>query len=236
MNKIEINFKQLDNVLDLANFLKYFLRAEVNILPEDKNSIALVAHMRTNNIFARYMKNKEMTVFVFMNKTVRIFFHDNPVVHMFKVSPENFEATDAKFTEHSFKTIQGFIDFIQPHTVSIEFPAIDTQDLEEIDLEKRKEALSKWKEVLEKLIPYGVLVQNQLSDHISDASWIFELHLPVAPVPKEDALKNEYLDEYHYNYEDDHLICFYPGDKDWNKQYKHVINHLKKLYAFEEVM
>lgn len=234
MAKIEIDFKQVDNILDLCNFLKYILRAEVKILHEEKSGIALVAHMRTSNVFARAMQFTTMTAFVFVNKKVKIFFHENSLIHMFSVSPEDLEKTDAKFTEHSFKTIQSFIDFIQPETVPIEFPEIDIQDFKEIDLEKREKALDKWEEVLEKLIPYGVLLDNQR--HVNTGGhYVFQLHLPCKAVPKDIALKNEFGDgEYHENF--DLLLSFCSGKKDWNEMYKEALSHLKKLYAFEEMV
>lgn len=235
---INIQLRPIDNVLDLANFFKHFFQAEeVKIFSEGRESkdyIILRSYIKTENIFARHMGNGIMVVFVFMNKKVQVFFHNNPFIHMFDVLPSDFEKTGMEFMMYSFNTIQDFINFIKPNiNVLIEFPKIDVKDFKErINLERRREALNEWREIFEGFIQYGVLVENQLDEYLSRKDWLFKVHLPARPVPKEIALENNLNDKYHNNYDDEHVILFSPGE-DWNKKIQNIFSYLEKLYAIE---
>lgn len=243
IQEISIPIGHVDNVLDLANLLKKFFNADIEILNEKSGNegVAIIARLNYKryfldrlyyNVSSEFIK---ITVYVVGNSKIEL---DEDIVDLLTKKKLKKERD-----VYVFETIKALVNFLKFQLTQIDFPQINVEDLKQIDLSEREKRLDQWQEAFEKLIPWGVNVSNQRNEEIASCNWIFELEPPRTPLPMDLAIKNQrpsrYYEEAGEIYERfnksgvDGCEQFFPGESDWNKQYQSVVNHLKKIYKVD---
>lgn len=231
--KILLSMRSINNIMDLANLLKNLFPVKISFFPENNQyRLAFSAEFSSDCLLKFKKKQKTLHLLVFLNGKSRIYEDDALTSYMFHqdyILIDNLEKEINPLL--SFESIAQFVEFLKDEFGKFDFPDIGIESLSLINLEERDKRIKAWRKKFDMLIPYGVVVEPVYdTDERAAVSTIFELNVPIKPVPKEIAEQNNAGITYDAGCLDEKSWTpFYPED-DWNAMYKEIVEKLKEIY------
>jgi hypothetical protein len=220
----------VDNIMDLGDFFKNALGAQVTYFEESgaKNA-ALSASVLSSKFFLVNTSQSYIVILVYLSGASSLYETDRFGAFLHGASKDGGVSKSLNHLK-DIDSLDELLDLLRSDDLRVEFPETIQGDL--ISLEEKEKRFLAWKEVFEKLIPYGVVVKDCKTDiRLADYGLFFVLYFPERPVPVDIAMKNEIDWDYFGN---GSYVNFVAGD-DWNARHQEVLDELKSIYNIPEV-